>query len=98
MGQDHIHWIVLDASREPNMRPVGAALGVPRHPIDVGEDVDTVADEVNEFNWYNTSKADGGSGACDGSKVTTVPQAAEPQDRLDLVHRPRPGPDRLSTC
>ena len=29
MSVDHIHWIVLDASREPNMRPVGAALGVP---------------------------------------------------------------------
>jgi hypothetical protein len=79
MGQDHIHWIVLDASREPNMRPVGAALGVPRHPIDVGEDVDTVADEVNEFNWYNTSKADGGSGACDGSKVTQCLKPLNPK-------------------
>jgi hypothetical protein len=70
MSVDHIHWIVLDASREPNMRPVGAALGVPRHPIDIGEDVQTVAEEVSEFNWYNDSKADGGSGACQGSKVT----------------------------
>src|SRR5258708_4253850 len=52
------------------MRPVGAALGIPRHPIDVGEDVDTVAAEVSEFNWYNDSKADGGSGICQGSKVT----------------------------
>jgi hypothetical protein len=79
MGQDHIHWIVLDASREPNMRPVGAALGVPRHPIDVGEDVDTVADEVNEFNWYNTSKADGGSGVCQGSKVTQCLKPLNPK-------------------
>jgi hypothetical protein len=70
MSTDHIQWIVMDASREPTMRPVGAALGVPRHPIDVGEDVDTVAEEISEFNWYNTSKADGGSGACQGSKVT----------------------------
>jgi hypothetical protein len=70
MSTDHIKWIVLDASREPNMRFVGTALGVPRHPIDVGEDVDTVTEEVSEFNWYNTSKADGGSGACQGSKVT----------------------------
>lgn len=60
----------MDASREPDMRYVGAALGVPRHPIDVGYDVDTVAEEVNEFNWYNTSKADGGSGICQGSKTT----------------------------
>jgi hypothetical protein len=70
MGPDGITWIALDASREPNMRYVGAALGIPRHPIDVGDDVDTVAEEVSEFNWYNTSKADGGSGICQGSKVT----------------------------
>jgi hypothetical protein len=79
MGQDHIHWIVLDASREPAMRPVGAALGVPRHPIDVGEDVDTMANEVNEFNWYNTSKADGGSGLCQGSKVTQCLKPLDPK-------------------
>jgi hypothetical protein len=70
MGPDHIEWVAMDASREPDMRPVGAALGVPRHPIDVGEDVDTVAEEVSEFNWYNDSKADGGGGFCQGSKVT----------------------------
>jgi hypothetical protein len=70
MSTDHIHWIVLDASREPAMRPVGAALGVPRHPIDVGEDVDGVAEEVNEFNWNNDSKADGGSGLCQVSTTT----------------------------
>jgi len=70
MGADHIHWIVMDASREPAMRPVGAALGIPRHPIDVGEDVDTVAAEVNEFNWNNDSTADGGSGLCQASTTT----------------------------
>ena len=70
MGQDGIKWIALDASAEPAMRPVGAALGVPRRPIDIGYDVGTIAAEVNEFNWYNDSKADGGSGLCQGSKVT----------------------------
>ncbi|MGB6576415.1 MAG: hypothetical protein WBF34_00720 [Streptosporangiaceae bacterium] len=70
MGPDGIQWIAMDASREPNMRYVGAALSVPRHPIDVGEDVDTVAEEVSEFNWYNTSKTDGGSGICQSSKTT----------------------------
>ena len=29
-----------------------------------------VAEEVSEFNWFNTSKADGGSGLCQRSKVT----------------------------
>jgi hypothetical protein len=70
MGPDHIQWVAMDASREPNMRPVGAALGVPRHPIDIGYDVDTVASEVNEFNWNNDSGADGGSGVCQQSNVT----------------------------
>ena len=79
MGPDHIKWIVLDASREPDMRPVGAALGVPRHPIDVGDDVDTVASEVNEFNWYNDSKAAGGSGLCQVSRVTSCLKPLNPK-------------------
>ena len=58
-------------------------------------DVATVAAEVNEFNWFNDSKADGGSGICAGQQDDDVPQAAEPEDRLDLLHRARPGPDRL---
>ena len=70
MADDHVKWIVLDASRDPNMRPVGPALGIPRHPIDVGYDVATVDLEVNEFNWLNDSKADGGSGLCETSKTT----------------------------
>ena len=95
MGPDEIKWIALDASREPNMRYVGAALGVPRHPIDVGYDVNTVAEEVNEFNWFNDSKADGGSGICEGSKVTACIKPLNPTDRVDLVHRARAGPDRV---
>jgi hypothetical protein len=79
MSTDHIQWIAMDASREPAMRPVGAALGVPRHPIDVGYDVDTVASEVNEFNWYNDSKADGGSGICQGSTTTACLKPLDPQ-------------------
>jgi hypothetical protein len=78
MGPDDIKWVAMDASREPNMRYVGAALGIPRHPIDVGYDVDTVAEEVSEFNWYNTSKADGGSGICQGSTVTACIKPLDP--------------------
>jgi hypothetical protein len=79
MGPDGVKWIAMDASREPNMRYVGAALGIPRHPIDVGDDVDTVAEEVSEFNWYNTSKADGGSGICQGSKATACLKPLNPK-------------------
>lgn len=32
-----------DASREPAVHPIGSALGVPRHPIDVFYNVSTKA-------------------------------------------------------
>ena len=83
MGPDKIKWAAMDASREPAMRSIGAALGVPRHPVDVGYDVDTVAAEVNEFNWYNTSKADGGSGICQGSKTTRCLSPLNPRTGWD---------------
>jgi hypothetical protein len=70
MGPDKIKWVAMDASRELTMRHVGAALGVPRYPINVGYDVDTRAEEVSEYNWYYTSKADGGSGLCQRLKNT----------------------------
>jgi hypothetical protein len=79
MGPNKIKWVALDASREPNMRAVGAAFGVPRHPIDVGYDVDTVAAEVNEFNWFKDSKADGGSGICQASNVTRCLRPLNPK-------------------
>jgi len=78
-GPNHVKWIAMDASREPAMRPVGAALGVPRHPIDVGYDVDTIADEINEYNWYHTSKRNGGSGICQGSKITACIKPLNPK-------------------
>jgi hypothetical protein len=79
MGPDKIKWVAMDASREPAMRRIGAALGVPRHPIDVGYDVATVPDEVSEFNWYNTSKQDGGSGLCQAGKTTACIKPLNPK-------------------
>ncbi len=78
-GQEGIRWIALDASRDPRMRPVGTALGVPRHPIDVGYDVETIAEEVNEYNWFHTSKADGGSGICERSENTACLRPLSPK-------------------
>jgi hypothetical protein len=54
----------------------------------VGYDVSTVAAEINEFNWYNTSKADGGSGICQGSKVSACLKPVNPKTGLDVVHLP----------
>ena len=70
MAPNKIRWIALDDSRDPNMRFVGPALGVPRHPIDVGYDVDDVNEEVNQYNWFHTAKKDGGSGICETSTTT----------------------------
>jgi hypothetical protein len=61
----------MDASREPNMRPIGNALGLPRHPIDVFYNVSSKADETSEYNWIYDSTADGGSGVCQTSTVMT---------------------------
>jgi len=69
----------MDASREPAMRPVGTALGVPRHPIDVGYDVASVADEINEYNWFHTAKKDGGSGLCERSTTTACVKPLNPK-------------------
>lgn len=64
ISDNGIKWVPIDASREPAMRPVGDALGVPRHPIDVFYNVSTKADETSEYNWIYDSAADGGSGLC----------------------------------
>lgn len=67
-----IKWVPLDASREPAMRDVGSALGVPRHPIDVFYNVSTKANETSEYNWIYDSAADGGSGLCTASGMTCL--------------------------
>jgi hypothetical protein len=71
INDDGIQWVVMDASREPAMRPIGNALGLPRHPIDVFYNVATKADETSEYNWIYDSTTDGGSGLCQTSGVMT---------------------------
>ena len=67
----------LDATRERDMRYVGAALGVPRRPIDVGYDADTVA----RRSASTTGKhVEGRRRQRDlpGQQAHGLPQAAEP--------------------
>ncbi len=71
IDQDGVQWVAMDASREPAMRPIGTALGLPRHPIDVFYNVASKADETSEYNWIYDSTADGGSGVCQTSGVST---------------------------
>jgi hypothetical protein len=62
----------LDASREPGQRQVASALGIPRHPINVFFNVGRAAEEVDEYNWIYTSRANGGSGICEDNPATTT--------------------------
>jgi hypothetical protein len=71
LGPNGVKWVGLDASREPDLRAVGAAVGLPRHPINVFYNVAKEVDEVSEYNWLYTSRADGGSGICENSTTTT---------------------------
>jgi hypothetical protein len=65
-------WLGMDASREPEQRAVGSALGVPRHPINIFYNVANPDEEVSEYNWIYTSVADGGSGICTAQPETTT--------------------------
>ncbi|MCK2240527.1 MULTISPECIES: hypothetical protein [unclassified Crossiella] len=67
-----VAWIGLDASREPTLRQVGPALGVPRYPISVYYNVGTRAEMTDEYNWIYTSRANGGSGICEDNPQTTT--------------------------
>lgn len=78
LGPDKVQVTGLDASREPALRPVGAAMGFPRHPINVFYNVSTQAEEVSEYNWIYTSAANGGSGLCDNSTTTSCIQPLDP--------------------
>ncbi|KJK39853.1 hypothetical protein UK15_09425 [Streptomyces variegatus] len=66
-----VKWIASDNSREPGQRPVGNALTVPRHPMNVYYNVGTAAEMADEYNWVYTSRGDGGSGVCEDNPTST---------------------------
>ncbi|WP_226966693.1 hypothetical protein [Streptomyces phaeolivaceus] len=71
LSDNGVRWIASDNSREPAQRAVGAALTVPRHPMNVYYNVGTAAEMVDEYNWVYTSAADGGSGICENNATST---------------------------
>ncbi|GAA3489856.1 hypothetical protein [Streptomyces cremeus] len=71
LADNGVKWIASDASREPQQRGAGAALTVPRHPMNVYYNVGTAAEMADEYNWLYTSRADGGSGACEDNPLST---------------------------
>jgi hypothetical protein len=74
----NITWLGSDHSRDPAQRSVGSALTVPRHPMNIFYNVATAAEEVDEYNWIYTSRADGGSGTCERDPGTVT--CMEPLD------------------
>ncbi|MFF8833406.1 hypothetical protein [Streptomyces sp. NPDC015131] len=66
-----IAWLAADNSRDPGQRAVGSALTVSRHPINIFYNAGRVAEQVDEYNWIYTSRAQGGSGLCEELASTT---------------------------
>lgn len=71
LADNGVKWVASDNSREPQQRPVGSALTVPRHPMNVYYNVGTAAEMADEYNWLYTAKADGGSGVCETNPAST---------------------------
>ncbi|MFF9061903.1 hypothetical protein ACF09K_24885 [Streptomyces sp. NPDC014882] len=76
LGDNGVTWLGSDNSREPDQRPVGPATTVPRYPMNVFYNAGRAAEQVDEYNWIYTSRAQGGSGICEDNPATTTCLAA----------------------
>ncbi|MFE6618141.1 hypothetical protein [Streptomyces sp. NPDC057740] len=65
-------WLASDNSREPGQRQVGPATTVPRYPMNIFYNAGRAAEQVDEYNWIYTSRAQGGSGICEDNPATTT--------------------------
>ncbi|WP_369275454.1 hypothetical protein AB5J55_40700 [Streptomyces sp. R11] len=71
-----IGWLASDNSREPGQRQVGPATTVPRYPMNIFYNAGRAAEQVDEYNWIYTGRAQGGSGICEDNPDTTTCLAA----------------------
>ena len=91
-----VRYTASDASRETASRAVGTGtVTVPRHPMNIYYNAGTYRDEVDEYNWYYTSRAAGGGGICeDNPAVSTciapLPAADAAQARDSFTRYIRP--------
>ncbi|MER5870264.1 hypothetical protein [Streptomyces sp. NPDC002044] len=76
LADNGVKWAGSDNSREPAQRAVGAALTVPRHPMNVYYNTGTNAEMADEYNWIYASRAHGGSGICEDNPATSTCLAA----------------------
>lgn len=73
LSQAGITFIGSDASRETSARAVGSATTIPRHPTALYYNTSTRAQAADEYNWFYTSAADGGSGNCTATATCIAP-------------------------
>ncbi|OKJ94599.1 hypothetical protein AMK26_32820 [Streptomyces sp. CB03234] len=72
LADNGITWLASDNSREPDQRRVGPATTVSRYPMNVFYNAGRAAEQVDEYNWIYTSRAQGGSGICEDNPHTTT--------------------------
>lgn len=72
LADNGITWLASDNSRDPAQRRVGPATTVSRHPMNVFFNAGRTAEQVDEYNWIYTSRAQGGSGICEDNPATTT--------------------------
>ncbi|GGQ10855.1 hypothetical protein ACFFKE_27080 [Streptomyces mutabilis] len=71
-----IAWLASDNSRDPVQRQVGSATTVSRYPMNVFYNAGRAAEQVDEYNWIYTGRAQGGSGICEDNPATSTCLAA----------------------
>ncbi|MFI6685201.1 hypothetical protein [Streptomyces sp. NPDC050485] len=71
LAANNVDWLGADMSRDPQQRAVGSALTVARYPVNIFYNAGHVSEQVSEYNWIYTSRAQGGSGLCEGLPDTT---------------------------
>ncbi|MFF8731862.1 hypothetical protein ACF073_36110 [Streptomyces sp. NPDC015171] len=72
LADDGVKWLASDNSRDPVQRQVGPATTVSRYPMNVFYNAGRAAEQVDEYNWLYTSRAQGGSGICEDNPATTT--------------------------
>ncbi|WP_046507537.1 hypothetical protein [Streptomyces odonnellii] len=71
LADNGVTWLASDNSRDPGQRTVGSALTVARYPINIFYNAGRTSEQVDEYNWLYTSRAQGGSGLCEELANTT---------------------------
>ncbi|AYN43019.1 hypothetical protein D9753_33690 [Streptomyces dangxiongensis] len=72
LTDNNVTWLASDNSRDPQQRQVGPATTVARYPMNVFYNAGRTAEQVDEYNWLYTGRAQGGSGICEDNPATTT--------------------------